>query len=643
MTPISAAPPDAPHIRVVFAALMLVVLLAAVDISIVNTALPSIVGDLGGFDQLAWITTAYLLAQTAVTPLYGKLGDLYGRKRLLQIAVVVFLLGSALCGLAQDMTQLVVFRAVQGIGGGGLMVLTQAVIGDIIPARERATYQALFGSVFGLASVAGPLLGGFFVEQASWRWIFYVNVPLGAVALAVLAIALPHTARRSRPAIDYLGAALLIAGLSGLTLVTSLVGTRWSWSSAPALALTAAAVAALAAFALVERRAPEPVMPPMLARNRVFVVAAALSALVGCLLLTVVVFTPLYFQTVHRDSPTMSGLRLIAMMVGILAAGLASGRVISRTGRYKIFPIAGTATMAAALLLLSRLDVDTGTGELSAYLLVFGLGMGLTGQILVLAVQNAVPYGVLGTATSGVTLARGIGSSLGPAALGALFGSRLTASGAPTDLSPDELARLSSAARFAYEHAFVDAIRPVFLASAGVAAVGLVLAWRLEERPLRRTAAASTGPEDTFAAPRSADSLAEIERALATHTTREERRRFHERLWQRAGLELSPGATWALVRIANFGFPGAEELARHDGVPEERIGAVVDELSDRGLVSDVAGELHLTDDGRTVAARAVAARAEMLEDALADEDAERRPEVHALLQRLAVELAGERP
>ena len=355
--------------RLIFGALLLVLFVASLDQTIVSTALPTIVGDLGGLEHLSWVVTSYLLASTVVGPLYGKLGDLYGRKRVLQFALVLFLIGSALCGLAQSMPQLIAFRAIQGLGGGGLLVVAMAVVGDLVAPRDRGRYQGLFGGVFGISVVAGPLLGGFFVDNLSWRWIFYVNLPLGLVALAVIATAFRSRQVTTRHRIDWLGTSVLAAGLSGVILYTSLGGTSYAWDAPGMLAAIGGGLALLALFPLIEARAEEPILPPELFRNMTFRTTSAIGFVVGFALFGSVTFIPLYLQIVKGHSATESGLLMTPMMLGVLVTSTASGFLISRYGRYRAFPIAGTAIAAVGLYLLSTLEVatrDGGRGRLHA-------------------------------------------------------------------------------------------------------------------------------------------------------------------------------------------------------------------------------------------------------------------------------------
>src|SRR4051794_12501032 len=410
----------------VIAALLVVMLLASLDQTIVSTALPTIVGDLGGLDHISWVVTSYLLAVTIVTPLYGKLGDLYGRKRVLQAALVIFLIGSALCGLAQGMTELIAFRAIQGLGGGGLMVSAQAAVRDGVSPRERGKYPGIFGAVFGVGSVAGPLIGGFFTSNLSWRWIFYINLPLGVAALAALAVALPSGTERVEHAVDYAGAVLLAVGLSAIVLATTLGGNRYDWASAQIVGLGVIGVGAILAFVRAESRAAEPILPLHLFRNRVFVITSAIGFVIGFALFGALTYLPLFQQVVRGYSPTESGLQLIPVMAGVLIGSIGSGQVITATGRYKLFPIAGTFIAGVGMVLLSRLDAQTSTLYGFAAMFVMGLGLGLVMQVLVLAVQNAVEYSELGVATSGATLFRSMGGSIGTAALGAIFTTRLT-------------------------------------------------------------------------------------------------------------------------------------------------------------------------------------------------------------------------
>ena len=492
------------RIRVIFGALMLVILLASLDQTIVATALPTIVGDLGGLQHLSWVVTAYLLASTVTGPIYGKLGDLYGRKVVLQTAIVIFLVGSALCGIAQGMTELIVFRALQGLGAGGLMVTTIAVVGDIIPPRDRGKYQGLFGAVFGVSTVIGPLLGGFFVDNLSWRWIFYVNLPLGALALFVIGVVFHSRAEHVRHAIDYLGAATLAGGLACIVLFTSLGGTTEPWGSVQSIALIVIGVVLLVVFLLVERRAQEPILPLELFRNRTFAVTSAIGFIIGLALFGSITYLPLFLQVVKGMSPTRSGLQLTPMMAGLLVTSIAAGRTISRFGRYRPFPIVGTAVMIVGMVLLARLNVHSSTTTAALDMLVLGLGLGMVMQVLVLAVQNAVEFRVMGVATSGSILFRQVGGSIGLAIFGAIFSNSLHSKLAaylppgahvPKTVSPAVIKRLPPKLHDAYAHAVAASLHPVFVTAAVLSIVAFVLTWLLREIPLRTTSRATAGEE----------------------------------------------------------------------------------------------------------------------------------------------------
>jgi EmrB/QacA subfamily drug resistance transporter len=615
-----------------------VLLLASLDQTIVATALPTIVGDFGGIEHLSWVVTSYLLASTVVGPVYGKLGDLYGRKVVLQTAIVIFLVGSALCGLAQGMFELIAFRAVQGIGGGGLIVTTMAVIGDIIPPRDRGKYQGFFGAVFGVSTVLGPLLGGFFVDNLSWRWIFYVNLPVGGLALAVIAAAFHSRAAHVRHQIDYLGAALLASGLSSIVLFTSLGGTTWSWESSQIIGLMALGVVLLVAFVFVEARAAEPLVPLELFRNRVFTVTSAVGFIVGLALFGAVTYLPLYLQIVKGHSPTTSGLLLTPLMAGVLVTSIGSGQLISRFGRYKPFPIAGTALMTAAMLLLSRISVGMPTWQAAFLMVLLGFGLGMTMQVLVLAAQNAVPYGLLGVATSGSTLFRQVGGSIGVSIFGAIFANRLGVHLAaalppgvrpPAAASPELVDRLPPEVHSEYVGAFAASLRPVFAAAAGVSFVGFLLTWLLQEVPLRKSAEAE-GVAESFAMPREAESLPELQRIVATLARRENHWRVYRRLAERAEFDLDPGELWLLARLGEGTAVDLED-PRHVAAHAS--------LRERGLVVDA----QLDSDGHVIYARVVEARTQGLTELLEGWEPEKHAEVKAMLDRLARELVVEIP
>jgi EmrB/QacA subfamily drug resistance transporter len=646
---------------VVFVGLMLVLLMAALDSTIVATALPTIVGDLGGLDHISWVVTAYLLAQTAVTPLYGKLGDLYGRKIVLQVGLVVFLIGSALCGAAQSLTELIVFRAVQGLGGGGLIVSTMAAIGDVVPPRERGRYQGLFGAVFGLASVIGPLLGGFLTTNLSWRWIFYVNLPLGALAFVVLMATFPSRTDHVRHQVDYLGAGLLAAALSAIVLLSTLGGTTYKWGSPATILLAVAAVVLVVLFALTERRVPEPVLPLRLFANRVFSVTSAMGLVVGFALFGSVTYLPLFLQVVNGASPTSSGLQILPLMGGLLITSIASGQLISRTGKYKPFPIAGTAIMVVGLSLLSTMDAQTSRLEASAFMFILGLGLGLVMQVLVLAVQNSVGYEDLGVATSGATLFRSIGGAVGTSILGSIFASRLAAEltallppgttagarAAAAHANPAALAKLPAPLHAAYVHAFTNALNAVFVVAAAVAGFAFLLSWLLEQRPLRETIAAGSGVGESFAVPKSPNSLPEAARALTVVVGREGRKRLVERLAQRAGVDLSAAGCWLVVRLCED--PGADipALCQSFDIPVDVGQRALLELHERGLLADpsaadITAPVHaLTPGGQEIARRLVAERRASLARLCEGWAPEQHADLAGFLTRLANELEQE--
>lgn len=488
------------QILVVMVGLMAGMLLAALDQSIVGTALPRIVSDLGGLDHLSWVVTAYLLTSTAVTPLWGKISDLYGRRLIFQIAIGIFIIGSALCGLSQDMFQLILFRAIQGIGGGGLFAIALSVIGDVIPARERGRYQGYFGAVFGVSSVAGPLLGGWFTDGPGWRWIFYVNLPIGIAALVITSIALKLPVVRREHSIDYLGASLIVGAVTSLLLYLNWAGDAYGWTSATALMLVGLFVVLTVGFVFAELRAKEPIIPMTLFRNSIFSVGNAFGFFTGFAMFGGIIYLPLFFQTVMGFSPTRSGLAMIPMVAGLLSMSIISGQLITRTGRYKIYPMTGAVLITVALFLLTTISMNTPYWHIGIFVFIFGSGLGLTLQTLTVAVQNSVMFRDMGVATSSVTFTRQLGGAIGAAALGAILGARLShyigdepgvaaGGGEIATNSIEAIQALPEPAKSLVLTAYGSAIGDVFLFAIPFVVLAFGISLFLREIPLRKAEA----------------------------------------------------------------------------------------------------------------------------------------------------------
>jgi len=483
----------------IFSGLLLSMLLASLDQTIVSTALPTIAGDLGGFQDLAWVVTAYLLTSTASTPLWGKLGDLYGRKRYMIAAIVIFLVGSALCGLSWNLGALIGFRALQGVGAGGLMVMAMSVVGDIVSPRERGKYQGYIQAVFALASVAGPLAGGLFVDHLSWHWVFYVNLPLGIVALFMIGAVLPATVNRVKHRIDYVGSVLLVAAVSALLLITVWGGRDYAWGSPTIIGTAVLFVALLGLFIWWEGRTDEPILPMSLFRNPVIAIVSAGLFTVSVCFFAANVFLPTYLQVVRHDGATNSGLQLLPMLLTIMVASTVSGRVVTKTGRYKAFPVIGTLLMAVAMFLFAQLGPDTSRWVVIVDMIVMGAGFGLITQILIVAVQNAVDRRQIGTATATTNFFRSLGGSIGVAVFGAIFAAELTswlprtvpgglAGTDPTTLlaSPSRIAHLAPATSTGVAHAVANSLQVVFYVGLAIAVVSAVLMVFLKEVPLQQ-------------------------------------------------------------------------------------------------------------------------------------------------------------
>ena len=482
---------------VTFGAIMLATLLAALDQTIVATALPKIVSDLNGFEHLSWVVTAYLVTSTVTVPLYGKLSDLYGRRRLFLVAITVFLIGSALCGAAQTMGQLIAFRALQGVGAGGLIPLSQAAIADLFPPRERGRYQAYISGMWAIAAVAGPLLGGTLADHASWRWIFYINIPLGLVALVVVMRTMPSRGHIREHRIDYLGAALLSGAITAILLATVWGGTTYAWSSWQVIGTAATGIVLAVAFVFVERRVAEPLLPLELFKNRIVAVSCGAGLVIGALLFAVTIYAPVFMQDVLGSSATNSGALLIPLSAGWVVSSVIVGQLVARTGRYRIWPILGSTLVLLGMILMTTIDPGTSLATVSANLVLVGIGMGVMFQIYVIAAQNAVPVTQIGVVTGQLNFYRSMGGSFAVAGLGALLTSRLGTElvdqlgRAGSRIDPNQVVQSGSAQlppRLAdgVQTALSNSLHSVFLVCVPIAVIGLALAFALEERPLRK-------------------------------------------------------------------------------------------------------------------------------------------------------------